>query len=198
MESFNMLSASPIVQMVMVGVTLVLVFAGRNEMMKDEVSVSGGSDMKESLNNQMGATIAMLILVLACQVFFFLEDLGFTKDFAGAWFDMLRIGVMIMAEIARALALVFLVGASYQVESSAGMAKGILISATALLFIELITGKFEMGDAICNQWYNKRRQQRASTTPSAPVNVPVTRPPTPIRVPPINVRSPTASARNEE
>lgn len=166
MESFSALQTPPIVQMVMIGVTLILAFAGRQELLKEETEVCGGNDVKESIGNQMGATIAMLTLVLICQVFFFMDDMGVIKapssgSMMGAVsFDIFRIGVMMLADIARALALVFLVGAAYRIEATAGAAKGIFISATALLFIELVTGKFEMGHAICDQWYEKRKQDR--------------------------------------
>lgn len=151
-------------QLFLVGLTLILTFAGRQELMKDETKVCGSSDMKESLGNQMGAAIAMLIFVMICQVFFLADDLGMvqvpsTGMFAAASFDIFRMGLVAFCEITRALALVFLVGASYQVDAS-GSAKGLLVTATIMLLVELIISKFELGHAICDNWYTTRKRQQ--------------------------------------
>lgn len=119
----------------------------------------------ESIVDQLGVTAGLLFFLLFIQLFYFLHDLGYITEppvgtLTQQLFSYWKLGGFVFAEVARALSLVFLVGASYTTRN--GSVKGMLIAATSLLFIELVSGKFEMGQAVCDTWYAARKTAAAS------------------------------------
>lgn len=131
----------------------------------EPVGASSRKRRTEMIVDQLGVTAGLLFLLLFIQLFYFLHDLGYITEppvgtTAQQVFSYWKLGGFVLAEVARALSLVFLVGASYTTRD--GPVKGMLIAATSLLFVELVSGKFEMGQAVCDSWYAARKTAATS------------------------------------